>query len=225
MENNLINRQKTFGGYCAIAGAVSMVIGAVCWGASGTDLWATLGSGEIESYLGALGGVKTLLVMNTTFWILGVLLMGIGGSVMAELSVENPSMAKVSLVCLRAAVPVAIVSFVTMLSLAVQTASEKTEIAVAIAGTVGWIGVTLDDIATVLIISAAPFFISIAGHKTWAPGWLRTWGILAGLSGVLSVAGSYIKIGTIFSFFPLIPVGIGWMIAAGIVLVKGGRKQ
>ena len=208
------NHQKTlvFAGYVAIAGALSMLTGAVLWGASGTDLWNALASDQMESYLGQLEPVKQLLVANTIFWVLGVLLMGTAVTLMSGCCPSNPGLAQLALVFMRSAVPVAMVSFIIMLSLAIRPP------AVDSANNIGWIGTRLDDLATILIIGASPLFISIAGRADWVPGWLAVWGYLAGIAGILGVIS--LLSGVVALGYVILPIGLGWMIAAGVVLIK-----
>jgi hypothetical protein len=70
-----------------------------------------------------------------------------------------------------------------------------------------------------LIIGFGPLCLSYAGIGDWVPGWLALWCYLAGITGLLSIVGMLTGI-TALEFF-IIPFGIGWMIAAGIVLVRG----
>ncbi len=208
------NKKKTlvFAGYVSIAGAVSMLAGAALWGASATDLWQALANNQMESHLAQLEPVKQLLVANTIFWILGVLLLGTAVSLMSGFCSSNPRMAQLTLVFIRSAVPIAIVSFIIMLSLAIHPP------AVDSANNIGWIGVRLDGLATVLIIGTSPLFLSIGGRTDWVPGWLAVWGYLAGIAGLLVVIG--MLTGVVDLEFFIIPFGIGWMIAAGVVLIR-----
>lgn len=201
-----------FAGYVSIAGAVSMFAGAALWGASGTDLWQALANNHMESYLAQLGPVKKLLVGGTIFWTLGVLLLGTAGTLMSGFCDSNPRLAQLQLVGMHSAVPLAIVSFFVMLSLAIHPP------AVDSATTIGWIGARLDDLATILIIGASPLFLSIAGRKDWVPGWLAVWGYLAGIAGFLAIIS--MLMGPVELGFVIIPIGLGWMIAAGVVLIK-----
>lgn len=196
-----------------------MLIGAALWGASGTDLWTALANGEMEAYIAKLAPAKTLLVANTCFWILGVILMGIAGNMMTDLCLRKRSMAIAASTCMKIAVPVAIVSFMTMLAPALHIAPDTSPGAVSLATVVGWTGSRLDDLATVLVIGAGPLFFSLAGYGEWAPKWLRNWGILAGIAGLAAILGEFIP-GAIALTFIIIPFGIGWMIAAGVVLTK-----
>ncbi|MBK8517063.1 MAG: hypothetical protein IPL55_12515 [Saprospiraceae bacterium] len=203
---------KAFAGWVSICGAISMIIGAIFWGSSGTDLWQTLATGQMQSYLSKLPEVQHLLVINTSFWIMGVLLLATAGTFMSGFCISNLRLATFSQVFMCSAAPIAIVSFMIMLSLAIHPPSAESAI------TIGWIGTVLDDVATFLIIGASPFILSISGKDDWVPGWLVWWGYLAGIAGLVSIVGMLIGVAAI-GFF-IIPFGIGWMIAAGVVLIK-----
>ncbi|MAT97500.1 MAG: hypothetical protein CL608_10195 [Anaerolineaceae bacterium] len=211
---------RRLGGYTAIAGAGTMVIGAILWGTSGTDLWAALDSGNMAGYLAAVAGVKAQLVVNLSLWILGVLILGIAGTMLAELSQRRRILAQVALVCFRTAVPLVIVSYIAMLAVVVQLGGATDATAVAIANVVGWIGARADDLATALIIGGGPLFVSLAGHGDWVPTWLLRWGYVAGLAGLFSLVCLYIPGMGAYGFI-IIPIGVIWMIAAGVVLLRG----
>lgn len=208
------NNKKTlvFAGYVSIAGALSMLAGAVLLRASGTDLWYALADNQMESHLALLEPVKQLLVANTIFWILGVLLLGTAVSFMSGFCSSKPRLAHFAVIFIRSAVPIAIVSFILMLSLAIHPPDVKSAI------TIGWMGTVLDDVATILIIGASPLFLSIAGRADWVPGWLAVWGYVAGVTGLLVVIG--MLTGVVDLEMVIIPFGIGWMIAAGVVLIR-----
>ena len=211
---------RRLGGYTAIAGAVTMVIGAALWGTSGTDLWLALDSGDMAGYLAAVAGVKAQLVANLSVWILGVLILGVAGTMMAEMCQKRKVLAQVGLICFRTAVPLVIVAFIAMLAVVVQLGGAVDETAVAIGNVVGWIGTRADDLATALIIGGGPFFISLAGRGEWVPAWLLRWGYLAGLAGLFSLVCLYIQGMGAYGFI-IVPIGVIWMIAAGVVLLRG----
>jgi hypothetical protein len=213
MENR---KTLFFAGNMSIAGAISMLIGAACWGASGTDLWQALATSQMEDYLSQLPTVKQLLIINTGFWILGVLLMATAIILMTEFCISNQGFGQMAKVFSLAGAAAAIVSFIIMLSLAMIVPS------VDIATIIGWIGARLDDIATMLIIGFSPLCLSIAGKGNWVPDWLSVWGFLAGISGFLGIVS--MLTGIVALGFIIIPFGIGWMIAAGIVLLKKSKS-
>ncbi len=201
-----------FAGSTSITGAILMLIGAAFWVASGTDLWQALAYNRMDEYLLQLPEVRQLLVINTSFWIAGVLVMVTALSLMAGLSRSNRGLAQMSMVLALTGASLGIVSFITMLSLAVVNPSLE------LATIIGWIGARTDDIATMLIVGFSPLCLVIAGREDWVPGWLFVWGWLAGISGLLVIIALYT--GLVDLGFIIIPFGIGWMIAAGVVLVK-----
>jgi hypothetical protein len=206
-------------GYFSIIGAAFMVVGAAFWGASGSDLWAALATSDIEIFIYELPQAKTLLIVNTCFWIPGVLLMGTALMMMDDLNNENKAASAVLRMVIGTAIPMAIVSFITMLSLAITLSPDVAAQSVQLATTIGWIGARIDDIATILIVGVSPFFVSLAGRGVWVPGWLRIWGFVAASAGLLALIALLIPQAYELGFI-IIPVGLGWMIAAGIVLLR-----
>ncbi len=213
----MANKQTlAFAGCMSIAGAVSMLIGAACWGATGTDLWQALADGEMGNYMSQLPAAKQLLVVNTSFWVLGVLLMATAASMMADLITSSQGLSQMAKVLSSTGASTAIVSFIIMLSLA--TINPSTDVATVI----GWIGARIDDIATALIVGFTPLCLSIAGKSDWVPGWLSVWGYLAGICGLLVILSLFT--GMVALGYIIIPFGIGWMIAAGVVLTKKSKS-
>lgn len=219
MQNNVTTSFNPLWGWYPIAGAISMLIGGGIWGATGTDLWASLENNTISEYLKAVENLQTVACVQTTFWILGLILIGVGGRLMSSLCKNKIGAAKTALTFMQTGVAVGIVAFITMLSLITKISPDSSQNTVLIATTIGWIGASLDNIATVLVISAGPFLLSLAGSGEWVPNWLRYWGFFAGLIGVLAVAGFYFSPLSMMVFL-LLPFGMGWLIAAGIVILK-----
>lgn len=212
----MANKQTlAFAGVVSIAGSVFMLIGAACWGATGTDLWQALADGKMSNYMSSLPAAKQLLVVNTSFWVLGVLLMATAASMMANFITSRQGLAQMAKVFSRTGASIAIVSFIVMLSLATVNPS------VDVATVVGWIGARIDDLATMLIVGFSPLCLSIAGKSDWVPGWLAVWGYLAGICALLGIIS--LVIGVVALGFVIIPFGIGWMIAAGVVLIKKSK--
>lgn len=219
MDTKFIANSTRMGSYTAIGGAVTMIVGAILWGTSGADLWVALDSGDVAGYLAAAGAVQAQLIANLTLWMVGVLILGMAGVALANLCVQRPLLAQMALVCIRTGVPLVLVAYIAMLALVVQIAPDTSATSVAIAQVVGWIGVRADDLATALMIGAAPLFLSLAGRDEWAPVWLVRWGYLAGVIGLLSLVVLYIPPLRGLGFI-IIPVGVAWMIAVGIVLLR-----
>ncbi len=212
------------GGLTALSGAIIMLIGAVLQFSSGTDLWGALASNDMAGYLAGVNGVKAQLVANLTFWIVGVLLLGTAVNYLVNLCTLRQPLAQVARVCTGTGVPLAIISFIAMLALVVQIApatgvADTAATNVAIANVVGWIGARADDLATALIIGLPPLFLSIAARDEWMPSWLVWWGYLAGVTGLLSLVVLYIPALAGLGML-IIPFGMGWMLAVGIVLLR-----
>ena len=224
LDRTAIRSTARRSGYTDIAGTVTMLIGAALWGTSGTDLWAALDSGDMAGYLAAVEAVKGQLVANLSVWIFGVLIFGVVGVMMAELSTQRRPLAKVALVCYQTAVPLVIVSYIAMMAVVVLLGGESSATAVSLAEVVGGIGARADDLGTALIIGLGPLFIALAGHGEWVPNWLLRWGYLTGFVGVLSVALLYLPGMTAYAFI-ILPVGMGWMIAAGVVLLRDNKNS
>ncbi|MCO6484575.1 MAG: hypothetical protein J5I41_02240 [Saprospiraceae bacterium] len=210
-------------GYCALTGAICMLVGAACWGATGTDLWVALARNDIDTWLSQLESARSLLVVNTSFWVAGVVLMAAAGKMMSGLTSRSKGMAALGHACTQTGAAVAIVAFLLMLAPAVHLAPDTSAEAVRLAGLIGWTGARLDDLATLLIIGAGPLLLSIAGDKDWVPGWLRIWGYLAGGAGLVAIL-TLFNPGHPEPGFLIVPVGIGWMIAAGIVLIRAAKR-
>jgi hypothetical protein len=225
-EGNTANNQSLYraGGIAAIAGAVTMFIGAALWGSTGTDLWQALENDNLAEYLTAVGSVKSQLVANLSFWIIGVLILGLSGLILVRLSENNWVPAQAARVCYTAAVPLAIVSFIAMMSLVVQIAPDTSPVAVQLAEVTGWIGARADDLATALIVGFGPLFLAMAAKSGWMPGWLMRWGYLAGIAGTFSILTTYLQGMSAFGFI-IVPIGLGWMIAAGVVLLRRAGSE
>lgn len=219
LDGKAFQSTAKLGGYATLASTVLMLIGAALWGTSGTDLWTALDTRDVAGYLAAVGGVKGQLVANLSIWILGTFTIGIAGMMLATLSTRRRTLAQIALVCYRTAVPLVIVSYITMLAVVVQLGGEMSATAVSLAEVVGWIGVRADDLATALILGAAPLFISLAGHGQWVPTWLLRWSYLCGAAGLFSLVVLYLPGMGGFGFI-ILPIGMGWMLATGFVLLR-----
>lgn len=233
IQNNYINpsigslsfsKTARLAAYTGITGVVTMLIGAVLWGTSGTDLWLALDSGDVAGYLIASAGVKAQLVANLTVWIFGVFILGVSGSLFVSLCEQRSIAAQAALVSFQTAVPLVIVSYIAMLAVVVQIGGDSSETAVVIGEVVGWIGVRADDLATALILGAGPFFISLAGRSNWMPTWLVRWAYFSGFVGLFSLVVLYLPVPSGVGF-AILPVGMGWILAVSIYLLRGGQSS
>jgi hypothetical protein len=174
---------------------------------------------QMAAYLTTAGGVKRQLMADLSFWIVGVLFIGTGLRAMMKLCRQRPALARVAGVCADTAVPLAILSFIAMMSLVVKIAPDSSSTSVVIANVVGWIGIRADDLATALLVGLAPLFIALAGRGDWLPRWLVGWGYLTGGFGLISLIGIYLPALSDLGFL-IVPIGLAWMIGAGVVLLR-----
>lgn len=206
-------------GAVILIGAIIMLAGAIVWQAAGADLDAALATEGIPAYLELLGNVRHLIILNLSFWTLGVFLMGVGGFMLSNLSRQNYLPSQFAKFCFITAVPMAIVSFVGMATIAALIAPDTQPMSVEITEAIGWFSSRTDWFATILIVGLGPAFLSSAGSRIWAPRWLSFWGYICAIAGVLTLVSIYIGGLTTYGFL-IVPVGLGWMIAAGIVLLR-----
>jgi hypothetical protein len=200
-----------------------MIIGAVLSVSSGADLDRALAANTTAEYLETATAHQSLLVGNLTAWILGVLLFGVAGAAFFRMCRRRRTLAQIGLLCYWTAVPLAIASFVAMLAVVVQVAPQGTAEAVLIAEVMGWFGSRADWIATVLVVGIGPLLISVAGRDEWVPGWLAYWAMAAALAGILTVAAMFRDALSTYGFL-VVPIGLGWTIAAGVVALGHARS-
>jgi hypothetical protein len=167
-----------------------------------------------------------MLATNLTVWIAMVLLMGVAATAMATLSTRRPMTARVALFSYGTGVPLVIAAYVAWLAIVVRVAPDTSPAAITVATAMGWFASRADWIATILVIGVGPTLLAFAGRDTWAPGWLRTWSLLTAAAALLNaiamLTGGH---GLLTYGFAIIPVGVGWMIAAGVVLLKYARRS
>lgn len=214
------------GGFAAIGGSVTMIIGAAILLASGADLDIALATDDMAGYLSAAGAVQSLLVANLTIWIVGTLIFGIAGTAMSGVCVRRQTVAQVARYCYWAGVPLVVAAYVAWLALVVQIAPDSSETAVLMAEVIGWFASRADWVATILILGTGPALISLAARGEWAPKWLVGWGGIAAFTGLLTAV-AMLTGGSGLSTYGLLilPVGLSWTIAAGIVLLRQSKSS
>jgi hypothetical protein len=140
---------------------------------------------------------------------------------MANLCVEQRAMAQIAAFSYATGVSLAITAFVAWLALVVQVAPE-TDLVTEV---IDWFASRADWTATILIIGTGPVLLARAGRGEWVPTWLAHWSILAAITGLLTAVAMLTGGAGLLSYgFLIVPVGIGWMIAAGVVLLRHGGK-
>jgi hypothetical protein len=162
---------------------------------------------------------SSLLIANLTFWIIGVILLGIAGTMMSNLCTRQPEVAKIAQYIYGISASLAVASFVAWLAIVVRLAPDGSPTAALIAETIGWFASRTDWMATCLIIGFGPALISLAGRNDWVPRWLCIWGGIASLAGLLCVIGIFAGSLSTYAFL-IVPVGLSWTIAASVVLFK-----
>jgi hypothetical protein len=224
MDAKYFETNTRLGAYTALGGSVSFIIGAALWIASGVDIDQALASGEMASYLVSAGEVTHLIVANLCFWILGALLLGAASTALANLCVRRQAIAQIALLCYRTGVPLVITAYVAWLALHIQIGPETSPAAVLLAETIGWFASRADWIATVLIIGIGPALFSLAARGDWMPTWLARGGIATAIAGLLTTIAMFTEALTTYGFL-IVPVGLVWTIATGIVLLRRGSAS
>lgn len=221
MDAKNIKTTTHLGAYTAIGGSVCAITGAALGIASGADLDQTLAGGDMANYLAIAGENTLLLVANLTIWIVMVFLLGIAATAMTILSERRPIVSQVARYCYWAGAPLVIAAYVAWLAIVVQVAPDTSAASVKVAEVVGWFASRADWIATILIIGIGPTFISLAGRGDWVPTWLARWSYVTAFAGLLNAVAMLTGGSGLTTYgFLIIPAGVGWMIAAGIVLFR-----
>jgi hypothetical protein len=209
------------GGYAAIVGTATMLAGTALLFASGADLDTALASGDTAGFLTAAGETNQFLVANLTLWIIGVFIFGIAGTAMAFVS-KRRVIAQMAMYCYWTAVPLVIASYVAWLAIVVQVAPDSSATAVLLTEMTGWFASRADWIATILILGSGPALIAQAGRGEWVPTWLLRWSYVALLAGVLTAVSFFTGGITTYGML-ILPVGMGWTAAAGVVLLRRSK--
>jgi len=209
------------GAYTAIGGSACAITGATLGILSGTDIDLSLVSNDMATYLTLAGENTRLLVANLTIWIVMVLLLSIAATAMTSLCKRRPLMAQLARFCYWVGAPLVIGAYVAWLAVVLQVAPDTSPAAVVVAKAMGWFASRADWIATILIIGIGPTFIAMAGRNEWVPRWLFIWSIVTAVAGLLNAVAMLTGGSGLGSYgFAIIPVGVGWMIAAGVVLFR-----
>jgi hypothetical protein len=211
---------RQLGGWLTILGAVGMLVGAGFSFASGADADVAIESGDVAAYLTAANDASTLLVINLSVWIVAICVLCVGGLLLAGTS-EDGVARRVSAFAFTTGAGTAVMFFSlwmgVVLALAPAYATGESVESVALALLHG--AVNADWVITVLILSVGGGFMVLSGQTTWAPNWLVRWAYLAFVAGAFALAG--IAVG--FRSLPIavVPIGLGMLIAAGTVAVRG----
>lgn len=210
-----------FAGYTALAGSACALSGAALNVASGADLDAFLASNDMAGYIEAARASSTMLTTNLTLWIVMALLMGASATIMTALSPSRPLRALIARYSVWVGFALVLAAYSAWLALVVKVVPSDHDAAVLVAETVGWFASRADWIATILVIGIGPTLLSAAGREDWVPGWLMRWGWVSAVAALLNALAMLTGGAGLTTWgFAIIPVGVGWMIAAGVVLLR-----
>ncbi|MBK7869294.1 MAG: hypothetical protein IPJ74_00750 [Saprospiraceae bacterium] len=219
MESQNKTTAARIGAYTTLIGSLCMFIGTAFLEFSGAGIDGAIDANDLSSYLNKVSENRMLLIGNLSFWIVGVILIGAGATMMSALSTKHPIIAKIVQYNYGIAIPLVVASYAAWLSVVVQLPDGSSPTSIAIAEVVGWFASRADWIATILVLATGPFLISVAGRKDWMPNWLYIWSLICLFTGLLNAISLYA--GGLPSYgFIIIPVGMGWLIASSVVLFK-----
>lgn len=207
------------GAYSAFFGALSFLVGAILWGATGADIDAALATNDMAGYLARAGEAQPLLIVNLCFWMFGTCLLGIAGNSLSNLSNPARISTHIAKTCYQIAAPLVLASYVALMAVVVRIVPDTSPASVALASALGWFGTTADWIGTVLFLGAGPFFLALAGRNDWMPTWLVRVAVANGVAGVLTLIGLFTNGMSSYGFL-IIPIGMFWVFSVGIVLFR-----
>jgi hypothetical protein len=222
MNNNFEKSATKIGAITTLLGSVCMLGGAAIGGISGADIDVSLAANDIVGYLAAANESKTILIANLSVWIVGVMLLGVAASMMTYLSRENQILSLIARYNYWIGIPIVVISYMAWLAVVVRLTSYEPSSVSTIAESVGWFAVRTDWVATVLVLGTGPLLLSLAGKNSWIPKWLMVWSYFCFVAGFLNIIAMYLGGLSTYGFL-IIPVGMGWMIAAGIVLIRKSK--
>jgi len=207
------------GGLAAVCGAVTMFAGAALWGASGADLDSAISTGDYQGYLDAVNQSHTLVVANLVVWIAGVFMLGKAGVAMTDLILRKRAYAHIAGLAYRVGLSLALVAFLAWLAIVVQVPAGASDTEIAIVKVFGWFASRADWLATALIVGFGPAWISLGANGEWMPRWLSGLGLLAGLAGIATIVAIFADGLTTYGF-AVVPIGLIWTLATGIVMLR-----
>lgn len=205
----------------ALAAAVTMIVGAVLWASTGTDMDAALADGSVSVYLADAAANSAVLVTQLSIWIVGALLIGAADIHLAGVATVRTAASRVAHYAAVTGASIAVVAFVVWLALVTQLAPAADTVTEPVAATIAWVASRADWIATVLLVAVAPATIAVGAVRDWMPTWLARWAAVAALAGLVTIVAMFTGGLSTYGFF-IVPVGLGWLIAAGVHLLRRG---
>lgn len=219
MEKHHEKTAVRIGAYATLIGSLCMLCGAALGVGSGADIDQAIYDKDLAGYLETAQAGQHLLIANLSIWIAGVILLGVGTTMMAFISDQGSPLVSLVRYNYWIAVPLVVASYMAWLAVVVQLAPAGAPTSAAIAEAMGWFAVRADWVGTVLVLGTGPVLIAAAGRSTWVPGWLHIWSYIALFAGLLTTLAQYAGGLTTYGFL-IIPVGMGWMLGASLVLFR-----
>jgi hypothetical protein len=219
MDTQTIKNITKTGAILTLIGSVCMLTGAALLVISGADMDLALETNNIAAYIDAVNANETLVILNLSLWILGVILIGAGASLMISLSNNRPVWSRIAQYNYHIAIPIVVISYMVWLSVIVSILKNDPDELSFFTESIGWLATKADWVATFLVLGIGPLLISLSGKDHWIPSWLFRWSYVCLIAGTLNVIAMYVGGLTTYGFL-VIPVGMGWMIAVSVILFK-----
>jgi len=181
----------------------------------------------MAGYLTAAGANRDALLANLVVWIFMALLLGMAGSAISALGLRRHARSRAAAYCSFAGAPILVVAYTAWLAFVVQIVPDTSDSAVLLAEVMGWFALRLDWISSILLVGIGPTLLALSGRGVWAPSWLVVWGYVTALAAALTAVAMLTGGAGLTTYgFLVVPAGIFWMIAAGIVLLRwqGGNR-
>ena len=213
---------RRLAGRLAVVGALTMLAGAVVMGAAGApDLDAALASGDLAGYLADAAARRTGALANLGLWLVGAPLLGAAGVVASRADAARGAQRELARAAYTGGAVTALVCFVAWLALVVGATDAPTPVDATVASVVGWFAYRLDAVATGLLIGVGPWLLAAVARPAWAPTWLRAWSLAALAAALFQVVPYLVPAVPLALGLAIVPIGLGWTLAAGVVLQRG----
>lgn len=208
-------------GWTTIIGVIIMLAGTGFWAASGADIDVAAESNAIGEYLTKVAGNGTLLTINLGMWIIGVVVLSLGGIMLARLGDQDSPGTDVARFAFTTAPAAAMVVYTTWLGIVLGLAPAYVAGASVEGGAAALVHATSlgDWVMTIPVLSLGTAAVALAGRHSWVPRWLFRWGMLTIVTGALTAAGLIFNARTAL-VTPILPVGMGFLVAAGVVAIR-----
>ncbi len=208
-------------GILAITGSITMLVGTAAWAFSGADLDKALDSDTMAEFLTDAADTGAALVANLSLWMLGVVLLAIGGLGLLRRGREESLASVVGRFSLTAGAGLVLGAYSLWLGIVLGLAPAHLagESVIGTARALGYAASIGDWVATVMILGVGIAAIATAGRGVWVPRWLWIWGMASLAAGILTILGLFLEARTSLTII-ILPIGMLFLITAGIVSIR-----